>query len=145
VRLTPILDAVAQYNGDAWWLPISDRVRNSLDKTRFHQFVLDYQRTKFDLLGSIRAAEIIIPMLHLNKRLKIIYQEDLSKLFCSELICAAFREAGAIQSINASEVTPADLCMFSVYSGQYFQLKDDRDKALNGYNSQNPEGFGVVR
>ena len=47
-----------------------------------------------------------------------------------------------IKKINASEVTPVDLCMFNFYKKEYFQIKGKK-KLLNGFNTTSPEGFGT--
>ena len=69
------------------------------------------------------------------------FTEDFSKFFCSELVAAALEAAGAIPALNASEVTPKDLCAFSIFSDCYYQLKGTT-KAIGGYNSVAPEDWG---
>ena len=67
--------------------------------------------------------------------------EDFSSFFCSELVAGALEKGGIIKKINASEVTPIDLCMFNLYRRSYFQIKGPK-KIIHGYNALDPEGFG---
>lgn len=67
--------------------------------------------------------------------------EDFSTFFCSELVAAGLEAGGAIKSINASEVTPIDLCMFSLYQPDYYQIKG-KISEIRGFNSIDPEGWG---
>jgi hypothetical protein len=71
-------------------------------------------------------------------------KEDISRFFCSELVAAGLEAGGAIENLNCSEVTPMDLCTFSIYQGTYYQLKGAR-KLIEGYNRVDPEGFGELR
>ena len=71
-------------------------------------------------------------------------QEDFSSFFSSELITAGLEAGGAIESINASETTPMDLCRFSIYQEKYYQLKGSKE-LIKGYNTLNPEGWGERR
>ena len=68
--------------------------------------------------------------------------EDFSRFFCSELVAGALEKAGVIKRINASEVTPVDLCMFGLYRRHYHQLKGAK-KRIRGHNTLSPEGFGI--
>jgi len=67
--------------------------------------------------------------------------EDFSRFFCSELVTSGLEAAGAISTINASEVTPIDLCSFSLFESDYSQLKGNK-KEIRGFNSLNPTGWG---
>lgn len=69
--------------------------------------------------------------------------EDFSKFFCSELAAAALEIGGVIARINASEVTPIDLCMFSIFGRDYYQIKGIKKKEIKGFNTIDPNGFGI--
>ena len=45
--------------------------------------------------------------------------EDLSKLFCSELVSEAYERANLIAPVNASEMTPQDVVNFDIYDEPY--------------------------
>jgi hypothetical protein len=57
------------------------------------------------------------------------------------LAAVALDAGGAITTINASEVTPIDLCKFELYADNYTQISGDK-KIISGYNTLNPEGWG---
>ena len=69
-------------------------------------------------------------------------KEDLTKLFCSELIAAGLRAGGAIKNINPSEVTPMDICQFNIYKDSYYQILGKK-KAIPQFNTKSPEGWGL--
>ncbi|MCH1922363.1 hypothetical protein L9G15_23440, partial [Shewanella sp. A3A] len=70
-------------------------------------------------------------------------KEDFSKFFCSELVAAGLESGGAIGTVNASEVTPIDLCMWQIYSGTYYQLKGNQTKKIKRYNTASPENWNA--
>lgn len=65
-------------------------------------------------------------------------EEDLENFFCSELAAAGLEAAGVLSAINASEVTPIDLCRFNIYQDRYFQFKGEELTTIRGFNSINP-------
>jgi hypothetical protein len=64
-----------------------------------------------------------------------------SQFFCSELAAAGLEAGGVIKSINASEVTPIDLCKFNLYQSDYYQIKGGK-RIIGGFNTLSPEGWG---
>lgn len=60
--------------------------------------------------------------------------EDFSKFFCSEFVAAALEKAGVLKDINASEVTPIDLCRYQIYNPTYVIFKGE-EKEIEGFNS----------
>lgn len=68
--------------------------------------------------------------------------EDFSK-FCSELVAAGLEKAGCVGEINASEVTPIDLCRWNIYEDTYFRLKGDSDKIISRFNTLSPSNWSV--
>jgi hypothetical protein len=129
---------VTYYEGDMWWLPLSDEVRAALDLKKFTDFLMHLEGRPYDLPQAIGAgldfADALFPGSARN-------DEDFAKLFCSELACAALEKGEALRKVNASEVTPIDLCRFSIFAPTYTQIKGDK-KPIPGYNSVNPTGFG---
>lgn len=65
-------------------------------------------------------------------------REDFSKFFCSELVPAGREVAGSVGKVNASEVTPIDLCRWSIYEPDYFMLKGDPEKSISRHNTMDP-------
>ena len=67
--------------------------------------------------------------------------EDYTRFFCSELVSAGLKAAGVLpQSLNASEVTPGDICRWNIYESEYYLLKGEY-KEISGYNSLEPVNY----
>ncbi|MDN5869693.1 MAG: hypothetical protein L0H73_03060 [Nitrococcus sp.] len=140
VRRHRLSDYVQYYEGSIWWLPLSTIARAEMNFEVFKNFLLHQDEKEYDVPQAIMSA------IDLLERIPILSSptanvEDFSKFFCSELVAAAFEKAGLIESINASEVTPIDLCMFNIYTEEYYQIKGDRTE-IQGYNTVSPEKFG---
>lgn len=140
VIISRLSDRLDTYDGEIWWLPIKKDIDDKMDKKKFYDFLIHQQRKEYDLPQAIKSA------LDALDRVPIIgrathNQEDFSRFFCSELVAAALEVAGAIKDVNASEVTPIDLCTFALYEDDYYQLKGDH-KEIRGYNSTDPTGWG---
>ncbi|MEH6709831.1 MAG: hypothetical protein V7733_01355 [Paraglaciecola polaris] len=135
VMLTRLSERVATYDGDMWWLPLSNNARISLEgnKSAFFDFLLKQNHKPYDiwqLFGSTVDATDNIPLL---KKISL-NSEDFSSLFCSELVAEAMERGKIIGPVNASEVTPIDICRFNVFDEQYVQFRG-KSKTITGYNS----------
>lgn len=128
------------FDGDLWWLPLSDEIRKKLDIQKFFNFLLDQTDKKYDITQAVKAALDSMDKTPVLNNLTL-NQEDFSKFFCSELAAAAFEKGGIIKSLNASEVTPIDLCRFNIFSNDYYKIKGG-DRKINGFNSLSPENWG---
>jgi len=65
--------------------------------------------------------------------------------FCSELVAAGLEKAGTVGKVNASEVTPIDLCRWNIYANTYFQLKGQADKQISCCNTLDPVDWNVYQ
>jgi len=140
VKIKRLSQRVKHYDGKIWWLPLSDAIRQRMDLERFHDFLLEQEHKPYDVPQAVKSALDALdddPLLGLVTR----NIEDFSSLFCSELIAAALEASGAISHLNASEVTPIDLCRFAIYQEDYYQLKGEHE-LIEGYNTLSPEGWG---
>ena len=108
VQVFRMSERLAEYDGSVWWLPMAVE----FDKKEFIDFLFNQVGKKYDAPQAIRSAIDFTPD----------QQEDLDKLFCSELVAAALEHVGVLGNINASEQTPADVCGFGIY-GDVCQLK----------------------
>jgi hypothetical protein len=141
-------DRLEGYRGDAWWLPLSQGTRQNFNEAAFFDFLYSVKNRSFDLPQAIQAAFDFAEREH-HGQIKESFQnqEDLSRFYCSELVAAAFRAAGVVGNINASEVTPVDLCCWKLFQLDYYSLKkaDPAKKPLEitGYNSMDPGLWGV--
>lgn len=65
-------------------------------------------------------------------------KEDFENFFCSELVTKALADGGALTGVNASKVTPIDLCRFNLYREEYVQFKGEEQTRIRGFNSVDP-------
>lgn len=141
VQRNRLSDRVNFYDGDMWWLPLSAAKRGDLDIKAFTNFLMHQDNKEYDMPQAVKSALDAMDNVRFLK--KATYNtEDFSSFFCSELATAALEASGAIGNINASEVTPIDLCQFNLFGGTYYQIRGSR-KGIGGYNSRDPEGFGL--
>ncbi|MDA8098999.1 MAG: hypothetical protein M0042_05180 [Nitrospiraceae bacterium] len=140
VTISRLSDRLDTYDGDIWWLPLNKDVHDSMDKRRFYDFLIHQNRKQYDTPQAVKSALDALDNVPILGRATHNI-EDFSRFFCSELVTAGLEAAGAISHINASEVTPIDLCSFALYENDYVQLKGNR-RQISGYNSTNPVGWG---
>jgi hypothetical protein len=132
---------VKYYDGVLWWLPLSKKSREKLDLQAFTNFLLHSEGKQYDMPQAIRSALDAMDGISILN-LATYNQEDFASFFCSELAAAALEAGGVIKAINASEVTPIDLCSFDLYGRDYYQIKGKRTK-ISDYNARSPEKFGM--
>ncbi|ALM91633.1 MULTISPECIES: hypothetical protein [Alteromonas] len=144
VMTNRLSERVHTYDGDMWWLPLGESARNMFEqnKREFFNFMFAQEGKAYDVLqlfGSAVDALDSHPILG-----SISYnQEDFSSWFCSELIAEGLETAGIINSVNASEVTPVDICRFSIFEQRYVQLKGEA-RPIAGFNTQLADNWGQV-
>jgi len=143
VRQRRLSAALSTYPGDVWWLPLDRQLRRRrFDETAFCEFLLAQEGKPYDFSQAAASA------LDWNEaapggRLGIFHnQEDLTRLFCSELVAAALERAGLVGPINASEVSPVDLCRWRIYQDELYLLKQADPQApppgITLYNRLDP-------
>ncbi len=140
VIISRLSDRLNTYEGEIWWLPLSDVIRGRLDAKKFYDFLFRQEHKPYDAPQAVKSAVDALDDAPLGSGMTH-NAEDFSRFFCSELVTAGLEAGGAITHINASEVTPIDLCMFALYSGDYYQLKGT-PRGIKGCNSLDPEGWG---
>jgi hypothetical protein len=146
VIISRFSERIKEYKGDMWWLPLNDDIR----KKRFNQkafydflFIQARKRKKYDVPQAIKSAIDAIDELPCGMHGPGYNREDFSKFFCSELVAAGLEKAGAVGKVNASEVTPIDLCRWKIYHGEYYQLKGDPKKRITRFNTASPSDWNV--
>lgn len=125
VRRAPIRRRVEEYNGDVWWIPMSDEARAYLDIPAMQQFLAEQEGKEFD------AAQMLPAAIDLLEEGAMKAKEDLTRLFCSELVTAGLR-AGGVLNLNPSETTPRDLVRQGLWGPYYVQLKGRTPKRIPG-------------
>lgn len=139
VKFTKLSDIVENYTGELWWLPLNRECRERLrtNAQNFFDFLIDSRGTPYDSLAAlIRAWADGFDSLGITKN-----EEDFGAFFCSELAAGALERGGVIREVNASEVTPIDLCRFNIYADEYVQFKGDPTE-IKRFNSVPPTGWG---
>ena len=149
VNISRFSDRLDAYDGELYWLPLRDDL--NFDVTTFYRFLFDkaQKRHKWDALQALKSGfdffddSDLLDFLTGN-------EEDMSKIYCSELVAAGLEAAGTIPNINCSEVTPIDLCRWSLFKDEYFVLNESRQAdgpapealAISRYNSMSPAVWG---
>ncbi len=140
-RFSQVLD---DYDGEVWWLPLSDELRESrFDVNAFFEFLYNQadKNLSYDLSQALTSAVDVVEKLMFGQADVGHNQEDFSKFFCSELVAAGLEKSKAVDCINASEVTPIDLCRWKIYQGDYYVLKGDSEKTISRFNSSQPQAW----
>lgn len=137
VQRNRLSDRIKYHNGQIWWLPLSDSSRQKLDLKKFTDFLLHNDKREYDLPQALLAGIDALDKCDLTKN-----TEDFAKFFCSELVAAALEASGVIGEINASEVTPIDLCYFSIFADDYYLLTGETLE-IQGFNTRDPKNFGI--
>lgn len=134
-------DRLSEYTGDIWWLPLRQNLwENSFDRAAFYEFLFNQakQRKPYDMPQAIGSALDALDNLPFDIEGPSYNREDFSKFFCSELVAAGMEASGVVSSINASEITPIDLCRWNIFEKSYYRLKGDSEKSITRYNSVEP-------
>lgn len=140
VSISRLSDRLDTYDGEIWWLPLRRDIHDAMDKQKFYNFLIHQERKEYDMPQAIKSAFDALDNIPVLSK-ATHNREDFSRFFCSELVAAALEAGAAIKSINASEVTPIDLCTFALYETDYYQLKGDR-KEIRGFKATDPTGWG---
>ncbi|MEO5371240.1 MAG: hypothetical protein H7833_14300 [Magnetococcus sp. DMHC-1] len=140
VVIKRLSDKLKDYDGEIWWLPLRRSLQKSMDKKKFFDFLIHQEGKKYDMPQAVKSALDASDNIPLIGKLTH-NQEDFSAFFCSELVAGALETAGAIKHLNASEVTPIDLCRFAIFNDDYYQIKG-KLKSIKGYNTTDPVGWG---
>lgn len=152
VNISRFSDRLDSYEGEIWWLPLSEEIRKTrFDQKKFYDFLFNQakKRKPYDMPQAINSALDILDTLPFGKHGPTYNREDFSKFFCSELVAAGLEVAGAVDSVNASEVTPIDLCRWKIYQDIYYMLKGDpegdpkKKKKISRFNTALPSGWNV--
>lgn len=147
VKIWRVQDRLDDYDGDVWWLILRQDLRDEkFDEHAFHDFLHNQKGKKYDKQQAAGSAIDLFDQVQLPFGLRGpgYNKEDYSKFFCSELVAAGLKAAGIVaQTVNASEVTPIDLCRWNIYEPEYYYLLKGASKEITGYNSTDPSVWNV--
>lgn len=142
VTITPVKERIDEYDGDVWWLPLRQDIReHAFDQQAFYAFLSAQEGKKYDRRQAAGSAIDMFDHVHLPFGLRGpgYNEEDYGEFFCSELVAAGLKAGGVIPAaLNASEVTPIDVCRWHIYEPEYFLLKGDPTKEISQYNGLDP-------
>lgn len=139
VTFSRLSSRLMDYRGRAWWLPLSEEFRAKIDWQAFHVWLALNEGKPYAKHAAVMSA------LDWGDRLPLIgglfrNKERYQRLFCSHLVCGAFKSAGALPAaLNPSEMTPRDLTAMSIYR-ECIQLKGPA-KEIKNFNRWPPEHF----
>ncbi|MCU7554835.1 hypothetical protein OCL06_09515 [Alteromonas sp. ASW11-19] len=144
VMTNRLSERIETYQGDIWWLPLGTEARTvfNANQAAFHDFMFAQQDKKYDVLQLFGAAVDFLDEHPWFGRISY-NDEDFSSWFCSELIAAGLKTAGVIKGVNASEVTPHDICRFEIFARRYTQLKG-KPRPIRGFNSLEATNWGHI-
>lgn len=106
VQAVKLEDRLTDYDGRAWHYPIFRQLYNA-EANRLNKFLVRKIGIPYDKVGGMRSAGVGLSWLESRLR-----GEDLSSLFCSELIAAAHRRIGLLRTDNASRWSPNKLVRY---------------------------------
>ncbi len=131
-------NSIPFYKGDIWIARLSSEIRTEkrLDVEKTDQFLMDQVGKRFDYEQMKKAGLDFFDRIGITKN-----KEKSDKFFCSELVAAALKNAGILpQSVNTSEISPADIIKLRIFNPVYYQIKAYNHKAvkLPGFNTVDP-------
>ena len=139
VTTSRLSDRVRNYDGEVWWLPLNEELRDSkFNAKKFFDFLFRQDRKPYDLPQAIKSAIDVGDNLPFGLHGPGYNREDFDRFFYSELVAAGLEAGGVVQDVNASEVTPIDLCRWRIYARHYYQLAGDTSKEISRYNTLKP-------
>lgn len=144
VMVSRLSSRVSTYNGEVWWLPLRKDLRENSEQHKiFYDFLFSQVGKGYDTIQAIKSALDALDNLPVFGHGATYNKEEFSRFFCSELAAAALKEAGIVPKLNASEVTPIDLCRWNIFQEKYHLLKavpdtPDDKKYISRYNTLDP-------
>lgn len=146
VVISRFSDRMDSYEGEIWWLPLNDAIRETkFNQLEFYNFLFDkaQRRVRYDMPQAIKSALDALDTLPFGMHGPGYNREDFSRFFCSELVAAGLEKAGSVGEVNTAEVTPIDLCRWKIYNDTYYQLKGDPEKRISRFNTASPADWNV--
>ena len=137
--LEPALEDIAPGVGDR----ICESIYKILRRDPVSKDVGGLRQGLFGVLLSDKEHPIVRDMIRLllkgdtseNLSRQLENQSDFENFFCSEFVTGALIASTVISGINASQVTPVDLCRFHIYE-RSIQFKGER-ATIRGFNGIN--------
>lgn len=164
VTQTNSLQRILNYDGDVWCLPLRKSTYSIFQKFAFQTFLksqksigeYDFSTLIRLILERLKEKGVSIPselekVQEINSdqfavflsrawieqnKVAILTRQEISKFTCSSLVAKALQIAKVLpENIQATEVSPADLCEFCIYESSYTKWKGDRNLPFT-YNTK---------
>ncbi|WP_243361199.1 hypothetical protein [Fundidesulfovibrio terrae] len=140
VIISRLSQRLRAYDGEVWWLPLNRNSRQAtFNAEKFHNFLMQQEGKLYDTIQAVKSAIDIFDKIHGPG----YNYEDFSRFFCSELAAGGLEASGFVPKVNASEVTPIDLCRWKIYEDSYVLLQGDGSKGIRGFNTMNPSDWNI--
>lgn len=106
---------VAEYEGRMWVLRLDAPSRNRFDAPRFERTARAMLGRAYDAPGALLSA---LEWFHIAS--------GYNRMYCSEVVATALREAGVLPFDTDCDITPIEACRLPVWDTFYYQIKGKR-------------------
>lgn len=126
VIISQFSNSIPFYKGDIWIARLAADVRKSADIGKMKAFLQEQVGKGYDYHNMPKAGFDFLDWIGITRS-----EENLSQMFCSELVAAGLKAAGILpEDINVSEVSPADIVKYKIFEPTYYQIKAFDYKAI---------------
>ena len=133
VIISQFSNSIPFYKGDIWIARLNADIRERADIEKMKSFLKEQVGKGYDYKNMPKAGFDLLDRIGITRS-----EENLSQMFCSELVAAGLKAAGILpESINVSEVSPADIIKYKIFEPTYYQIKAFDYKAIKlpGFNT----------
>ena len=126
VIISQFSNSIPFYKGDIWIARLAADVRKKADIEKMKVFLKEQVGKGYDYHNMPKAGFDFLDRIGITRS-----EENLSQMFCSELVAAGLKAAGILpEDINVSEVSPADIVKYKIFEPTYYQIKAFDYKAI---------------
>ena len=126
VIISQFSNSIPFYKGDIWIARLAADVRKKANIERMKAFLQEQVGKGYDYHDMPKAGFDFLDRIGITRS-----EENLSQMFCSELVAAGLKAAGILpEDINVSEVSPADIVKYKIFEPTYYQIKAFNYKAI---------------
>ena len=126
VIISQFSNSIPFYKGDIWIARLAADVRKKADIEKMKAFLQEQVGKGYDYHDMPKAGFDFLDRIGITRS-----EENLSQMFCSELVAAGLKAAGILPAdTNVSEVSPADIVKYKIFEPTYYQIKAFNYKAI---------------